>query len=134
VVGKTWTDRFLKSLSTLHEIKIKKDRRMIFKFSVNLANTSTLFAIMHQEELIKKSLNTQATSCLMKMIFSAFLTVPEPSLLKVIKTSSKASFENTSRPDKFPSVSFTNFFVSFCSRASEFSTSIDTLLGKWNLW
>merc|ERR1719446_894085 len=62
-------------------------------------------------------------SCLMKTTISFFSTVPEPSLSKVEKTSSKASSENSSPDPRLPRVSCTNFLVSSLSRAPDLSTS-----------
>merc|ERR1712167_251388 len=62
-------------------------------------------------------------SCLMNTAISFFSTVPELSLSKVLKTSSKASSENSSPDPRLPRVSCTNFLVSCLSRAPDLSTS-----------
>ena len=73
--------------------------------------------------LILFNLSLQLSNYLINITISAFSTVPELSLSKVANTSSNASSENSSPPPRFPRVSWTNFFVSYLSRAPELSTS-----------
>ena len=57
------------------------------------------------------------SSYFMNSNISDFSMVPEPSRSKVMKTSRKASSENSSSPPTFPILSFTNYLVSSKSRS-----------------
>ena len=73
-------------------------------------------------------------SCLTKTTISDFSTVPDPSLSKVAKTSSKASSENSSPDPRLPRVSWTNFLVSCLSRAPLLSTSYVSQIWSMTPW
>merc|ERR1712167_230279 len=108
------TDRAAEA-SVTHMPRTRRDLAFNTWHRYHMTNVDTHCNYLHLKEAWQSQFPPR--SCLMKTTISFFSTVPELSLSNVAKTSSKASWENSSPEPRFPRVSCTNFLVSSLSRA-----------------